>query len=271
MVVPSPADKPQYLTWLRDNADLLAAAARRDLSRTVPGCPGWDVAFLVFHTGVVQRNWTTQVRDLGTTPLETLPHSMFDGYPAVRSWGEPFLLNETSATPPPSDLVDWFEEGAAQLISALDAADPEKPVWSWSNDHRAWHHHRMMVFETTIHRWDAQQANNCLTPIDRELALHGIEQTFDTMLPARRQWNSPPPGEGESFHFHCTDGEGEWSVTFVGNRATVTREHMKADVAVRGTAENLFLFLWQRLPAERLDVVGNVDGLARWWLLVPPG
>jgi hypothetical protein len=45
---------------------------------------------------------------------------------------------------------------------------------------------------------------------------------------------------------------------------TVTREHAKGDVAARGTASDLLLFLWGRVPADSLEVFGDADLLARF-------
>ncbi len=52
-----------------------------------------------------------------------------------------------------------------------------------------------------------------------------------------------------TIHLHCTDGEGEWLITRAGDDVVVTREHAKGDVAARGTASDLLLFLWGRVPA----------------------
>ncbi len=48
----------------------------------------------------------------------------------------------------------------------------------------------------------------------------------------------------------------------------VTREHAKGDVAARGTASDLLLFLYGRADADRLDVFGDAALLARWRELV---
>ena len=57
---------------------------------------------------------------------------------------------------------------------------------------------------------------------------------------------------------------------FEPERVVVTREHAKGDVAVRGPASDLLLFLWHRIPADRLDVVGDAALLERFFDLVSP-
>ena len=44
----------------------------------------------------------------------------------------------------------------------------------------------------------------------------------------------------------------------------MTAEHAKGDVAARGTASDLLLFLWGRVPADTLEVFGDADLLARF-------
>ncbi|MEY2570096.1 MAG: C-terminal domain, partial [Acidimicrobiaceae bacterium] len=53
---------------------------------------------------------------------------------------------------------------------------------------------------------------------------------------------------------------------------TVTREHAKGDVALRGPAEALRLTVWGRRSAADagLDVVGDASVLDRWTELLPP-
>ena len=45
---------------------------------------------------------------------------------------------------------------------------------------------------------------------------------------------------------------------------TVTAEHAKGDVAARGSASDLLLFLWGRVPADSLEVFGDAELLARF-------
>ena len=67
-----------------------------------------------------------------------------------------------------------------------------------------------------------------------------------------------------SIHVHCTDTEGEWLVRRDGDDLVVTREHAKGDVAARGSASDLLLFLWGRRPVSALDVFGDGDLLDRF-------
>jgi predicted lipid carrier protein YhbT len=70
-------------------------------------------------------------------------------------------------------------------------------------------------------------------------------------------------GDG-TVHLHCTDVAGEWLFTRRNGEITVTAEHAKGDVAARGTASDLLLFLWGRVPASELEIFGDAELLARF-------
>ena len=52
----------------------------------------------------------------------------------------------------------------------------------------------------------------------------------------------------------------------------LTREHAKADLAVRGPAEALLLMMWGRVDpaAANVEVLGDTDIVHRWAELFPP-
>jgi hypothetical protein len=45
---------------------------------------------------------------------------------------------------------------------------------------------------------------------------------------------------------------------------TVEHAHAKGDVAVRGTASDLLLLLWNRAGSDRFQVFGDAGLLDRW-------
>lgn len=260
--------KDQYIEAVRSNSALLAEAARRDLQAPVPTCPGWYVATLVAHIGEVQRFWALQIASRAQEAQE-LPRSAFDSCPGLYDWHQAVDRGEADLSAIPAGLVDWFVAATAELVAAFQGIEPEEAVWHWSGDNRAITHMRNQAMEATVHRWDAQNAQGVTTPIDPLIAVDGIEQHFQVQIAACRRWGKPQPGRGESYHFHRTDGEGEWLARFDGDTVTVSREHAKGDIALRGTAEELFLWLWGRIPADRLAVYGDPALLAHYRELVP--
>ena len=61
---------------------------------------------------------------------------------------------------------------------------------------------------------------------------------------------------------------GEWLARLTPDGVVVTAEHAKGDVAARGTASDLLLFLYGRVPAHDLEVFGDSSLLGRWRELV---
>jgi uncharacterized protein (TIGR03083 family) len=140
---------------------------------------------------------------------------------------------------------------------------PETPVWTFSSTNRTaafWQRRRSQ--ETGIHRYDAELAAGTPSPLDAALAVDGIDEFLTVFLP-RLADNFGDLGDA-TVHLHCTDVEGEWLVTNHGGEVSVTREHAKGDVAARGSASDLVLFLWGRAPTDSLEVFGDADLLARF-------
>jgi uncharacterized protein (TIGR03083 family) len=246
-------DPVAHLDALQRESAAMTEAARRGVSAAVPSCPGWTVADLVHHTGGVHR-WVTQIVE--QRPAEG------DGFRDIRR----------AAPPPDEELADWFAAGADALQTTLRAADPADAAWTWTrraNDVAFWY--RRMAQETAVHRWDAQAAHGDAQPVESELAADGADEFLEMFLPGLRNREADPPMAGERFHFHRTDGPGEWLVAFgEDGRIAVTREHAKGDVAVRGPASDLLLFVWGRTGEDQLEVFGDASLLDRWRALVLP-
>lgn len=255
----------------RDGDDFLSAARRGGTPPlpAVPCCPGWTMLDLLLHLGRVHRLITYRVR-ARMRDFEGLTRADRDTVAAL----DPRSLEwiESGAPPDvaiPPELYTWYETGLSDLLGALHDVSPDEPIGTWfpaNQTARFWQ--RRMAHETAVHRWDAQSAIGEPQPIARDLARDGVDEIFDVMVPLRGE-EGGHPGSGESYHFHATDGDGEWLVRFEGSEARVTRAHGKAAVAVRGTASDLLLFLWGRIPADDLDVLGDRTLLERYFELVP--
>lgn len=278
-------DAAIYLDALHRDAAALAGAARRaGMDAPIPSCPGWTMDVLLTHlTGI----YAHRIAIVGKRATENIVTSYddLDLPPAYREWfdrefDEGDKAQEKRDFPTPPGLVDLFERTAARLEETLRAAGPDQPAWTWwPDDQTAGFWLRRMTHETAVHRWDAQlalgaEATTAIEPPD--LARDGCDEVFDVMMPSQRTWaemgEATParPGGGESYHFHQTDGAGEWLVRFGADGPVVTREHARADVAVRGTGSDLLLFLWHRVPADRFEVFGDRALLDRLFELFPP-
>jgi uncharacterized protein (TIGR03083 family) len=212
----------------------------------VPTCPEWDVHALVLHTGITHR-WVTKLVTTRATDYIEAEH------------GEEPIERE--------GIFDWFEDGSNRLLDVLDGTDPETPVWSWGGDHHVRFWARRMAHETAVHGWDASHAAAAERPIPAEIAVDGIDEQLDNvplMLAFRPELAAALPDAGETIHLHATDAEGEWLIRCTGDGIETTREHAKGDVAARGPASDLFLFLVGRVAPSELEVFGDPTLLDRW-------
>jgi uncharacterized protein (TIGR03083 family) len=243
----APALSPdRYVEAIRREAGRMAAAVDAGAGRPVTACPGWDVAALAAHTGSVFR-WAGEiVRTRATERVSREP-----------------------ATPAGSELAPWLVAGADEVAVAIAATDPDTPMWTMGPPRNARYWGRRQAEEALVHRWDAEQAvRGDPEPLDADLAADGVAEMLGSFVP-RLHRRAGVTGDGESFHFHRTDGPGEWLVRFGPAGAEVSAEHAKGDIALRGSAEDLLLVLWRRRSAAALEVFGDRDLLRRWEELVP--
>ncbi|MDJ1133030.1 maleylpyruvate isomerase family mycothiol-dependent enzyme [Streptomyces iconiensis] len=261
-----------YLPHFEREATAFADAVRRTVGEQeappVPSCPGWRAGDLAVHLGGVHR-FVRRILDRGLLEQPDLSDlSLYELPDDLTAWPHPD--NAPNRTPVLPVLVDWFERGAAGLAERFRDTDPAQRVWSWSDDWTAGFWLRIQTVEVAVHRWDAEGIMGQASPFDTELAVEGVTQNLDTMVPARRARNEAPPGKGESYGFRQTDGPGAWTVRFDGDTVTHVRRAAPSDVRLSGTASDLMLFLWGRLPADRLEIDGERSLIDRYAALVPP-
>jgi uncharacterized protein (TIGR03083 family) len=171
------------------------------------------------------------------------------------------------------ELAAWIAQGTVALVSALAAADPDAECWSWWPEGRTtrfWQ--RRMAQETLVHRWDAELGAGIRgAPMDPAVAADGVDEYLDVFAGLTRVLHTAPAGP--SVQVHCTDGDGEWLVRLpAAGERVLTREHAKADVALRGPAEGLLLMMWGRVDptSAKVEMRGNSDIVNRWDELFPP-
>lgn len=217
---------------------LLAAAARGGPHRPVPTCPGWTVGDVVAHAGQVHRKVAEQVRGRHQERIKDAPV-------------------------PPDDedaLFAWYEDGLADLVAALAAADPAEPVWAWKRDDRtAGFWRRRMAHEATVHRVDVQSAFGDVTHVDDDLAVDGTDEVLDAFLVAfsRRDVG----GDGRTIAVRT--GGRIWRVTPEQERVRLDRGPGPAEATVSGEPSELYLWLWGRRPDESVHIEGD-RSLATW-------
>ncbi|MEU5189697.1 maleylpyruvate isomerase family mycothiol-dependent enzyme [Streptomyces klenkii] len=247
------------------------AAARRAgrAAPLVPSCPGWSVSDLVVHLGSVHRGVAHIISHRLAGPPDPSADPSFAGLPAdTPDWPRP--ESAPNRGPLPGSLADWFAEGAAALEALFRARGPEAPAWTWSREQTTGFWLRVQTIEAAVHRWDAENALGTPGPVDAALAADAVGHSFEVMAPWSRARSAAPPGAGERYRFRRTDGDDVWTVCLDGDTMRTTPDGAPCDAEASGTASDLMLFLWGRLPADRLTVTGDRAALDRYTTLVPP-
>jgi uncharacterized protein (TIGR03083 family) len=238
------SDQPDPLDHLaefeRFAAELAAVFDRVDPAAVVPGCPGWTVADLALHIGGGQR-WAASIVLSG------------------RAQKVPEVLRTTIT------WADWYAGTTAALAAAIRAVDPDEPCWNFAPvGQRAGFWSRRRMHETAIHLVDAVQAEAStttgLTVIPPAIAADGVDEVFGVFLP-RMLARGFAPAVTRQVGVRATDTGDEWTLTPVpeGDRPRVERGDAAGEAVVAGTAAELDLCLWKRLPADVLTVEGDAD------------
>jgi uncharacterized protein (TIGR03083 family) len=160
----------------------------------------------------------------------------------VQDTGGPW---EGDLTFPHSDevLAGWLRASTDSLLAALAGTADGSPCWTWwGTPATAGAVARHQAQEAAVHRWDAESARGAPAPLDREVATDGVAEFLEVMLgPAE----SSVPG---TVTLSATDSGGQWEVGRAGD----------ARASVAGTASDLVLLLYRRLPVTAVEV--EVEG-----------
>ncbi len=229
-----------YLAHLSTDGRALIAAVEAAPEAQVVACPEWTNTGLAEHVAMVWNFAITQVES-----------------------GDVSGPQRPSPDPDESmsDLLD-------RAVAFLSGVDHDAPAWNWTDDQRAGWWCRRMAHETSVHRWDAQEAAGTAEPIDTDLATDGITELAEVGLRSRLRSSGAIEYPEGSLHLHRTDGEGEWLLANVDGELVVSFEHAKGDAAARGSASDLLLYLWGRGRAT-LECFGDEELLDTWSSVAP--
>jgi uncharacterized protein (TIGR03083 family) len=224
----------------QQGALLAAAAERAGLDATVPTCPGWDVRALLAHVGMVHRWAAGIVRD------------------------EPGASRRSDFPAPETGLLDWFVAGHAGLVAALRAAPSDLAAWSFlpaPSPLEFWA--RRQAHETAIHRADAEAAAGWSAEYEPEVAADGLGELLEGFY--GRKGGRLVADPGFTLRVMPLDANVSWFVQVGPDSRSVTRDgSADADCTLTGSAEDLYLDLWNRYPSGSVSLSGDARPLHLW-------
>jgi uncharacterized protein (TIGR03083 family) len=237
----------QYVEAVQDSGDRLGrAAVATGLGAAVPTCTNWQVRDLLSHVGGVHRWATSYVltgRESPTTAAE-----------------EAGLFVQV----PDDELVVWYREGHGRLVSALSSAKPAMTCWTFlpaPSPLAFWA--RRQAHETSIHCVDAEASARLASEFPPQLAIDGIDELLNGFFArAGGRLVADPP---MSLSIRPTDSEFGWTVHIRPDGRTLSPGGSDADCVISGSANDLYLLLWNRGQIETtVTVEGDIRVLDHW-------
>jgi uncharacterized protein (TIGR03083 family) len=237
----SAADSFDYVKSIGiDSQKLLDLAAETDLAVPIPTCPGWTLRDLIEHVSGANR-WVSRCVASGLTAQDRI------------------------LPPGPTgdkELLEWTRSSVDELLAVLSATPPDELVWTpirgplgsiW------WR--RKAALELAVHRTDAENALG-LRPetIAASLALDGIDEYAEEFLPLMLLGVAEPPVTAVLLSPTDSDESRTLSLIPAGDQ----RVPGSTQVELTGSAADLLLWMWNRVPDGTLTVSGD-DAVVAWW------
>lgn len=227
--------------------------ADTDPTATVPSCPDWNAADLLWHLAEVQLFWGTIVRDRLDDPD----------------------LAEAAKSERPSDygeLLALYRRVSDELIEALANTADDVPVWTWFDaDQSAGFIRRRQAHEALIHRLDAElTAGVPVTDFDPALATDGVTEVLEWMFSGVPEWGTQTV-DGPIGRLATTDTGGQWLVQigrFSGTSLNTGNVYTddptlslitdgESSFSIDGNARDLDAWLWNRPTLSKITVEGD--------------
>jgi len=138
-----------------------------------------------------------------------------------------------------------------------------------------------MAHETTVHRVDAQgAAGSAITAVAADIAVDGIDEVLSLWF-QHRLAVLDVHGTRE-YAVVVRAGDREWLARAGPDRVTTSRvwepvteepamghrTDVAPDAVVSGSPMDVYLWLWGRLPNQRVELAGDGDAVAQLWALL---
>jgi uncharacterized protein (TIGR03083 family) len=227
---------------------LLDAAHTASVDTPVPACPGFTIGEIIRHVGGVYRVaklWPVEGR-------------------APREW---------QRDPAPGQSTeDYLRAGLAEVVEEFAAHDPADRAASWWPADRTYGFWcRRLAHETTVHRYDVQEAARApITEIAADFAIDGVDEAlaawFGQRLPmlglsgtttrsvavrtGGHHWIARA-GPGQTQAWRCSAADAD-----------------QADALVSGSPMSVYLWLWGRQGHQAVAWERDEDAIGQFWALL---
>lgn len=208
-------------------AQISTLARAGDLATPAEGLGRWKVRDVVAHLGGVHR-WATRIVLTSSMDGPGFTKSKLDGV----------------------DLCDWFDEGAAQLLDTLQAADPHADCPNFNpgspNTNAFWI--RRQTHETLVHCFDVERVLAEPSPIAPDVAADAVDEYLDTFVRTRGKQTLTSP-----LRLTCTDHPASWLLSpadRAGRLDVNTAEAPDPLAEISAPAMSLLLLAWQRIGTD---------------------
>jgi uncharacterized protein (TIGR03083 family) len=239
----------------RSTAFRAALAAAPSLDTPVPTCPEWTLFDLAQHLGEGRRSWAATI----TAGPSAAGKSTSDAGPAAPREREALLA--------------WSAASTRQLLDALREAGPDRGCWTWwggsQSPQTCGAVARHQLQEIAVHTYDAQLTSGAPQPLPDDVALDGVDEFLSTCCAGPYAW----PHEPAAVDYHATEGR-SWRLWLSADGVRAARLRVPgaipatgAGAALRGTASELVLALYGRIPVDSLKLDGDrrlFDLLLAW-------
>lgn len=243
-----------YIDYVATEGALFAEVAEQGpLDVQIEPCPGWDMAELIRHLGMIHLWAGANVAfpDKSGLDVDDLPD-------LVQYW--PDLA---SRYPDDAGLVPWYRQTLANLVEVLSSAPTNvaafdllpspHPLTMWA---------RRQASEIAVHRFDAQQARGLSSHFDPHFAADMTDELLSGF--AQRPGKKVSIDEVTTIHAHAHDVDEHWFVTLDPTSIITTRTPGDADLNLSATAQELYLLFWNRLSVSEVDSEGPATVMDDW-------
>lgn len=239
----------ERISTIAEESERLFALSGENLDALVPSCPGWSVRQLIEHVASV---------------LTFYSHQLAAADPNKRSEPPPYD-DEKSSEP-----GEWLHVASEVLLESLGELGADEPCWNWSGfDLDSGWVARRLSLELAVHRYDCELALGEVHPVSAGLAVDGIDERLEVFLRSDLP-TAPQATLGGPLCLSSSDVPASWVVEIGGGKLKVREKAGPAAAVLRGSASELYLYSWNRIDPDCLDLTGD-PAVVRAWASLPTG